>query len=109
MLITAVPRILYIFASLTAIMTSRFILDLHEAADPRFDQSNAATVSGASTLMFPTTSKHAPRFNSDLSFGIDTEATDYYDTVDDGDGRSTGPGVAECNKSERQWEVSPTL
>lgn len=108
MLIATVLRVLYAFDSLTAIMTSRFILDLHEAADPRFNQSNTTTVSGTSTLIFPAISrKHAPHFDSDLSFDIGAVASDYYDPIEDGDGRSTG--ATKCNNSERQWEVSPTL
>ncbi|KAL1949132.1 hypothetical protein VTO73DRAFT_10938 [Trametes versicolor] len=151
---------------LTAIMTCRFILDLREAADPRFNdlstggggtshlifpnasthapcfdslgtgntstdfpdpssedgkntsgfaeyshdaesESNTATVSGASTLIFPATSKHAPHFDSDLSFDIGAVAkADYYDAIDS-DGRSAG--ATKCNNSERQWEIEPCL
>ncbi|KAL1949128.1 hypothetical protein VTO73DRAFT_10934 [Trametes versicolor] len=83
-------------------MTSRFILDLHEAADPRFDQSNTATGSRTSTLIFPATLKHAPHYDSDLSFGIGTIETDHYDPMDDD--HRTGAGVAEGCNSERQWE-----
>lgn len=107
MLTAAVLCAFYILASLTAIMTSRFILDLHEAADPRFDQSNAVTGSRTSTLIFSATSKHAPHFDSDHSFDIGTMETDYHDPMDDGDRH--GASVAEGDNLERQWEVSPTL
>ncbi|OJT14303.1 hypothetical protein TRAPUB_9163 [Trametes pubescens] len=88
---------------LTAIMTSRFILDLHEAADPRFDASTAA---GSSTLVFPVASKHAPRFDSDMSFGAGTTGSNWFDQSEEGDG-PTGVGIAECDNSE--WGVSPIL
>lgn len=48
-------------------MTSRFILDLHEAADPRRFDDLSTNGGGISTLVFPSTSKHAPCFDSNSS------------------------------------------
>ncbi|EIW55125.1 uncharacterized protein TRAVEDRAFT_51249 [Trametes versicolor FP-101664 SS1] len=51
-------------AMLTSIMTSRFILDLREAADPgRYYDDLSTNGGGISTLVFPSTSKPAPCFD----------------------------------------------
>lgn len=54
---------------LTAIMTSRFILDLREAADPRHYDDLSTNGGGISTLVFPTTSQHTPCFDSNPCLG----------------------------------------
>lgn len=85
---------------LTAIMTARFILDLHEAADPRF--GSLSTDGGISALIFPDTSKHAPRVNHDVSSSSSTVGTDWIDQSSE----NGSVDVGECDDAE--WEVSPS-
>lgn len=89
-------------------MTYRFILDLHEAADPRFELEDLTTAAGGgdtSALIFVATSKHAPRFDSERSppSGTGTSDTGWFDQSLE-DGRS----VAECDHfaPEWHWQVS---
>lgn len=53
-------------------MTSRFILDLREAADPRYYDDLSTNGGGISTLVFPTTSQPAPCFDFNLSSSTNT-------------------------------------
>lgn len=49
-------------------MTSRFILDLREAADPgRYYDDLSTNGGGISTLVFPSTSKPVPCFDFDFN------------------------------------------
>ncbi|EIW55133.1 uncharacterized protein TRAVEDRAFT_22899 [Trametes versicolor FP-101664 SS1] len=84
-------------AMLTAIMTARFILDLHEAADPRF--GSLSTDGGISALIFPDTSKHAPHVNHDVSPSSSTVGTDWIDQSSE----NGSVDVGECDDAE--WEV----
>ncbi|EIW55124.1 uncharacterized protein TRAVEDRAFT_51248 [Trametes versicolor FP-101664 SS1] len=85
------------------LMTYRFILDLHEAADPRFELEDLTTAAGGgdtSALIFVATSKHAPRFDSERSppSGTGTSDTGWFDQSLE-DGRS----VAECDHFAPEW------
>ncbi|OSC97811.1 hypothetical protein PYCCODRAFT_1105342 [Trametes coccinea BRFM310] len=77
-------------AILTSIMMSRFILDLHEAADPRADRDlSSMELDTLSTTMFPfptgTSRARPPPFDS--VFGASTMASIWFcdddDTLDD--------------------------
>lgn len=81
-------------------MTSRFILDLHEAADPHF--GSLSTDGGISALIFPTASKHSPRVDRDVSSSSSIVVTDWIDQSSE----NGSADVHECDDAE--WKVSPS-
>ncbi|OJT14305.1 hypothetical protein TRAPUB_9165 [Trametes pubescens] len=85
-------------------MTSRFILDLRQAADPRFNDLSTGG-GGISTLIFPAASTHASCFDSHPSLGASTADTDWLDQNSE-NGRSAGAGVAECDDAESEVSLS---
>lgn len=88
---------------LTAIMTSRFILDLHEAADPRFD--GLSTDGGISTLIFPATCKHAPRVDRDVTSSSSAAGTGWIEQ----NSEIGSMEVGECDDAEWEVSISPKI